>query len=156
MEAMTPANIEINQTGGKLLNFTTAVLPDGSVPTTVSKELRVDIINKDNKPAEVLITLVNPKTGEKGLPEDLQNAYVDVYWKSPNGETKYLFTDGKFTSGKTITLDVASAITGYIGVTLHQAPQSTFADNKTYTITVYFVQPKAGDYVQSVTYTLST
>ena len=152
--ALTPANVKFNQTGGTVFNFSSAVASDGSVAATTTKELAIDIINEDTKPAKLVITLVNPKTGEKGLPRELQNAYVDVFVKF-NGETKYLYTDNQFTNGKNITLEPASAISGYIGVTLKQAPAGTFADNQTYTITIYVVQPDA-NYVQSYTYTLKT
>ena len=152
--AITPANIKFSQTGGTEFNFTDTVAPDGSVATTTTKELAFDIMNYDTKTADVVISLVNPKTGEKGLPKELRNSYVDVYVKV-DGKTKFLFLNNTFTNGEKITLDPATAISGSIGVTLRQAPAGTFADNQTYTITIYVIQPNA-DYVQSYTYTLKT
>jgi len=152
---ITPANIKVDQVGGTEFNFSTVVASDGSVANTTTKELALNIINEDKNPAKIVVTLVNPKTGEIGLPKELRNSYVDVYFKV-GSDTKYLYLDGKLTDGKVLTLDPASAVSASLGITLKQAPSGTFTDNQTYTITLYIVQPDAGNYVQSVTYTLKT
>ncbi|MCF6207386.1 MAG: hypothetical protein L3J47_10920 [Sulfurovum sp.] len=153
---VTPAKIKVNQTGGTLFNFSADVASDGSVPTTVTKTLAIDITNEEvSKPVTLLISLKDPQTGENGLPKELRNAYIEVFYKV-GGTKKYLFIDGKTTDGYQVTLDPASTLSGEIGVTLLQAPSGTFTKNQTYTITLYISQPNANYWTQTVTYTLKT
>lgn len=151
---VSPANVEFLQTGGTSFDFSATVAADGSVATTTTKELQFDIVNKDNKTANVVLTLVNPVTNKEGLPDDLKNNYVNVYITAL-GKTKYLFIDGSYTDGYSLTLGVAEAVSGTIGVTFEQAPANTFVDGQTYTMTVFIYQPDA-NYAEDVSYTITT
>ena len=155
---VSPANIDFVQTGGATFDFSAVVAADGSVATTTTKELQFDIINKDNKSANIVLTLKNVLTNKEGLPNDLDSGnakdYVDVYIKV-NGKTKYLFTNGAYTDGYSFTLGVAEALSGTLGVTFKQAPANTFVDGQTYTMTLFIYQPDA-NYAEDVAYTILT
>jgi len=151
--AVTPVALTITQTEGSTFDLSANVSSDGSA-TAVTKELAFTIANMDNKSATVLISLKDPKTGSEGLPSGLKNAYFNVYVKE-NGQLKYLYTSATYTDGKKITIDPASVVTLYVGVSLETAPAGTFADNQTYTMNMYIYQPDA-NYVQSTSYTILT
>ena len=149
---VTPVELEITQTGGDTFNLSTYIASDGSATNTTS-ELQVTIKNFNNETATLTITLKNPKTGEEGLPDALENSYFNVYIGAVY--TKYLFVDGEYTDGATLTIEPDSVVTFNMGVELEDAPAGTFADGQTYTMEVYFYQPDA-NYVETLEYTILT
>lgn len=153
--AVTPANIEFLQTGGSTFDFSAEVAADGSVAASTTKTLAFDIVNKDEaKSANIRILTINPVTGESGIPDGLNNTYFNVFIQE-GGKTKYLYTNGQHTDGWTTSLGVAEAVSGTLGITLDQAPAGTFTDGQTYTITLFIYQ-EASNYVEKVTYTVTT
>jgi len=152
-EVIKPVPVKFNQTGGTVFDFSDVVQADGSVASTSTKTLAVDIVNEGDKPVTLKITLVNPETGEKGLPPQLQNSKVVVFFKSGD-RMRYLYVDNKFIAdGFEITLNIGEGISGVVGMTLMEAPAGTFADAQNYTMTLYVAQP---NYVEKVTYTVKT
>jgi len=149
---VSPVELQITQTGGTQFDLSSNIASDGSA-TNTTKELAVTIKNVDNQSAELQVTLKNPKTGEEGLPDALENSYFNVYVGAIY--KKYLFVDGEYTSGYTFTIEPDSVVTMNIGVELEDAPAGTFADNQTYTMEVYFYQT-AANYVDTLTYTILT
>jgi len=153
--AVTPANIDFLQTGGTAFDFSAEVAADGSVAAATTKTLAFDIVNKDDtKSANIRILSINPITGDSGIPDGLNNTYFKLFIKE-NGKTKYLYTDGKHTDGWPVSLGVAEAVSATLGITLEQAPANTFTDGQTYTITLFIYQ-EASNYVEKVTYTVTT
>ena len=149
-----PVELQITQTGGTQFNLSSYIASDGSA-TNTTQELAVTIKNVDNQSAELQVTLKNPKTGEEGLPDALENSYFNVYVGSIEFSYKYLFVDGVYTSGCTLTIEPNSVVTTNIGVELEDAPAGIFADNQTYTMEVYFYQT-AANYIDTLTYTILT
>lgn len=143
-----PMMVEFNQTGGDTFNMTSAVASDGSVANTTTQTLAWDMYNSGNKTETVQITLVDPVSGAKGLPDWLQNSYVQVYL-TINGKQIYLFgypidgkPSGKFTNGTLVSLPPYSALSGSISLTfVGGAPAGTFPKGKTDTITLYIYDP---------------
>ena len=152
---VTPANIDFVQTGGSTFDFSAAVAADGSVAASTTKTLSFDIVNKDDtKSASITILAINPVTNSGGIPDGLNNSYFNLYIEAA-GKTKYLYTEGKYTDGYSLDLGVAEAFSGTLGITLDQAPANTFTDGQTYTLTLFIYQP-ASNYVEKVTYTVTT
>jgi len=153
--AVSPANIEFLQTGGSTFDFSAEVDANGSVSAAATKTLTFDIVNKDDtKSATIRILTVNPLTGASGIPDGLNNTYFNVFIKA-DGKTKYLYTEGKHTDGWVVSLGVAEAFSGTLGITLEQAPDGTFKDGQTYTITLFLYQ-EASNYLEKVEYTVTT
>lgn len=153
--AVTPANIEFLQTGGSSFDFSAEVDANGSVSAAVTKTLTFDIVNKDEaKSASIRVLTVNPLTGASGVPDGLNNTYFNVFINA-DGKTKYLYTEGKHTDGWVVNLGVAEAFSGTLGITLEQAPDGTFKDGQTYTLTLYLYQ-ETSNYLEKVEYVVTT
>lgn len=150
--AVEPVSLTITQTGGTEFNFSTDILSDGSA-TANSTKLLLTLANTDNRTANIIITAKNPKTGEEGIPSGLENAYFNVF--VGDDVLKYLFFDGIYTDGKSLTLEPASVVSLYIGAEVEDAPAGTFADNQTYTMDIFIYQPDS-NYVQEISYTVLT
>jgi len=150
-EVVPPAELKITQEGSTF-NLTAEILSDGSA-TNTTKVLNLVISNEDNRTANVIVTLKNPKTGEEGLPDALENAYFNVFAGSII--KKYLFVDGDYTTGLALEIEPKSVITIPIGVELEDAPAGTFADEQTYEMELYIYQPDA-NYVETITYKILT
>jgi len=151
--AVSPVSLKIVQSGGDEFNLSAYISPTGNATnTTIS--LAITIENIDNEDAKIKITLVNPKTGEEGLPAELKNRYFNVFYGFGTYKI-YLYNNG-YKESKDIVVPANSVVTLNIGVELEDAPDNTFVDGQTYTMKVFIVQPEAGNYTEALTYTVLT
>jgi len=134
--AVSAAELEITAVP-ETIDLSGYIYSNGSA-TETTQTVTVTIENEEDTPVNIQLTLVDPKTGEEGLPNALEK---DEFAVAVGGVvTKYLFTDGEYKSGYTFTLDGDSKATFNLIVELEDAPEGTFADGQTYDLTLYVVQ----------------
>jgi len=151
-------NLEIS--GIENINHSLTVSELGGVITETSMGSEIIIKNndKDNTAKNIYLTLSNPLSDKKGLPEEIELEELEISINT-NGFSKKLFFNGSyknFRNGYFIErLDYGDEFIGNIVVTLKNAPDGTFIDEESYPCSLFIYQEKA-DYVDEVSFTIIT
>jgi|GEM_PF-5388610 len=135
------ADLEISATP-ESIDLSGYIYSNGSA-TETTQTVAVTIENDEDTPVTIQVTLVDPDSGEEGLPNALEKEEFSV--AIGGVVTKYLFTDDEYKTGYTFTLDANSKVTFNVVVELEDAAEGTFADDQEYEMTLYIVQTESGD-----------